>query len=1126
MHVDLQCIACHPNPAIWPITIKSCYDANCHPRSNNNLTNISTLATIDGIDNVSIYSTTNGSVVIPFSVHNGSQYSNATGVPCWICHGPAHNVTKPDPLSANTNNITEYTQCVSCHNAYRRHNNSVNCTVCHSQDAHIIKVFAQNATYINGSTSTDRGNCTNCHQNSAFLTSLLLQPRAGSYDIAINPPPQIPKPLTHGAANAGRRWNQTPGYWISGTDGNAQKSSCIYCHNDTKHNDTALGRPSLFKGNNTISSTISANTSWCASCHWQGYVNGLHTYKDTVTIFDRLIDLLLVPPEITGNATYGNYSSNTAYYNHSNETKDDASCANCHGGLTSTNITGFMHNVAIGGPNCINCHDTGGIAQNEVRFSDLNNTDSVHHDLNVITLTSNSANNSHCWACHGDGNGSESAQPTDRHPSSYNTPKNCNNNNCHSISQSQYNETMIYSHFKNASLNNNLDNNTNYNITVSEQCQNCHINSIVTDDGNSNMAMVSHYASKKDLIDSFNCVYCHLDKDNSESWGNATLINKDREGTTEVNRENNNLTLSEGQTVYLGEGYSLKLMEISALRGDALMQILNKGNIVDQVMVHKDTPYTYERDITIDNATFKTPAVTINISSIFTGIKDSLIKFEAYRPRKIHTEKESKNIACFACHLYRYSNEKKRYKVIDREADDDGQEIIYYTNVLLDHKLENKSKIYFIDEDYVFGQLGIMDKFISVPTYQKYLEDRQIWQIADKYSLKFRASSTDRQAWLEFKIDNKTVEDEVVTAGSLFDYYTDIRYKEYTDTNTTIFTSNISSVFLGLNDFIILKDSELLSTQILKTRTNLTQFGYNGSWLHPGYRFTLGKIPSNLHVPNLFDDQRNWADCVGCHDASMNLRITQIDAISSRLGKHSILNAAAPDKSSMPDSIDKACLACHTEGREPITHSPTYLTPRNCISCHVYQEEPFYGAKNISDEPHGSLSGCESCHTSGSHIIIRPTVSPAIDSAALTKSQIKKGETVELIAKVKAGYVMKIRSAEYFIDTKGTPGNGIPLKPVDGAFDSQVEQVAANISTGNISTGAHIIYIHAMERANRWSDYYSVNFSVISNEPGSVQPFQRISSLIKRIPAFNGIFMLISIIIAYILILNRGRRAK
>jgi len=805
-----------------------------------------------------------------------------------------------------------------------------------------------------------------------------------------------------------------------------------------------------------------------------------------------------------------------------NTITESSHCISCHGQkhAAGTNCTDChtQDAHAIIKPNttnCIGCHDTGGISTIDIDFASVNNSESVHRTLNFNDSNSITRNNSECWGCHGDGDATENAQPSAGHPLNYKSPKNCNNNICHSVSQSTYNETMIYSHFQNASLNNNPNNITNYNITASEQCQNCHINSIVTDDSNSNLSKVSHYASKKELIDSFNCVYCHLNKDNSEDWGNATLIKKDRVGTIEVNKEDNNITLFQGQTVYLGEGYSVKLIEISALRGDAFINILNKDVIVDQVMVRKNDTYTYERMITIDNATFKTPAVTIRINSIFTGTKDSFIIFEATRPRKLHTEKESKDSACFACHMYRYSTEKERYKVIDREAKDDRRDIIYYTSVLLDHKLENKSKIYFNDEDYVFNQLGIMDKFISVPTYQKYLEDGQTWQIADKYSLKFKASSMDRQAWLEFMIDNKTVEDHVVTAGSLFDYYTDIRYKEYTDTNMTIFTANVSSVFLGQKDFIILKDSELLSTQILKTTANTTQFGYNNSWLHPGDRFTLGKIPENLHTPNLFDNAREWADCVRCHDSSKNLRISQIDAISSRLGKHSILNAAAPDNAYMSDSIDKACLACHTDGTEPNTHSPTYVIPRNCPSCHTYQDRPTYGAKNISDEPHGYFSACESCHMPKSHEIVRPEILPSISEANLSRAVINIGESVKLIAKAAAGIGMKIRSAEYFIDTKGNPGYGIPLKPVDGVFDFQIEQVVAEINSTNISLGTHIIYIHAMERDNRWGEFYSVNFTIVSDAQGAGQTK-------KNAAALDSSSIIISLMVVYLIISKRG----
>ncbi len=1099
VHKNRSCDFCHGN---WTYIkdqtsgggagipkMPGCYD--CHPVNNSNLTSISTLANLTaGPDNnvtgvnISVYSY-NYSTGTPLTAHNGTNSSLIASVPCVVCHGPAHNITKPDPLPANTNDHTEDSQCTACHSNYNMHNSSnitsggVNCTLCHSQDVHAIMVFAWNASYISlnrNNPNPARGNCTNCHQNATFFPALQAQPMAGGY--TGRNPPQVTYPLSHSNdPGAGQKWNQTPGYWNNSN----QLTWCRYCHGNTTHYTNALGRPSIFAGNNTVNSTISSSSSWCASCHWQGYSNGSSTYNDTASTFNFPNESLLVPPEITGNATYGANQSNPSYFNHSNVSKDDSSCKTCHGNSTSSTITGFMHNVAVGGANCTNCHDIGGSgAPQDKRITASSMKLGVHKNLNSNATNSTSLDpiNKACWACHGDG-----SEPVG-HPLTYKTPKNCNDNDCHSISQSQYNETMIYAHFQNASLNNNPNNVTNYNITTTEQCQNCHINSLVTKDNHSNLALVSHYGSKDNLVDSFNCVYCHLNKDNSEDWGNATLLNKDRTGTIEVNKEKNNLTLFEGQTVYLGEGYSLKLIQISVLRGDALIQIMNKDIIVDQAMVGHGNPYTYEREVTIDNATFKTPAVTLRINSIFTGAKESFITFEAFRPRKTHTEKENNNSACFACHLYRYSNEKERYEVIDREAKDNGRDIIYYTGVLLDHKLENMSKIYSNDEDYVFSQLGTMGKFISVPHFQQYLEDGQIWQIADDYSLKFKASSTDRQAWLEFRINNDTVEDDVVSAGSVFTYEHGVRYKEYTDTNMTILTANVSTVFLGQKDFIVLQDSQLLSTHVLKTTANTTQFGYNSSWLHPGDRFTLGKIPESLHSPNLFFDTRDWVDCAGCHDSSKNLRIPEVNAISSRLGKHSTLNAEAPDNPSMSDSIDKACLACHTGGTEPNTHSPTYVTPRNCTSCHTYQDKPAYGAKNLSDEAHGYFSSCELCHMPRSHEIIRPRMLPSISEANLSRTVINSGESVKLTATAEGGIGMKIRSAEYFIDTTGSPGHGIPLIPIDGVFDSQIKQVVTEINTSGISIGTHIIYIQAMERDNRWGEFYPVNFTIVSQGAG------------------------------------------
>ncbi|MDD5616869.1 MAG: S-layer protein domain-containing protein [Candidatus Methanoperedens sp.] len=872
----------------------------------------------------------------PFNYNASASSSTAIsesdwqGIQCRVCHN-LHDRRFPNNTGPSGLPIAFYNATASSYVNYsvydRITNNTDLCEKCHqtggSNDRKFAGIHKTNLSFT----------CTSCHMNSSFSR--------GMHDFLV-------QNTTSGVTGCKVCHPEADHTW-SFTSTHENKVKCEACHDKT----------------------VSRNaTGYAVSSD-----NNYGIYKD---------------PTTNNWTTYKLSHGTPATWPLHNISKS-VSCDRCHNATTPYNGT-TRQNTLIAGSlplirNCISCHDTGGSAPYTVDFTLSNSSDSVHRTLNVNNSNSVTRNNSKCWGCHGDGNLSESAQPENDHPANYDTPKNCNNNDCHSISQSSNKETMIYSHFKNASLNGNPNNITNYNITTSEQCENCHSNSIVTDDRNSKLALVSHYASTENLIDSFNCVYCHLNKDNSEDWGNATLINKDRAGTIEVNREDNNITLFKGQTVDLGEGYSLKLLDISALRGDALIQILNKGAIIDQAMVHKDDPYTYERKITIDNATFKTPAVTISINSIFTGTKDSFIQFEATRPRKIHTAKESKDSACFACHMFRYSNEKERYKVIDREEkDDDDDDIIYYTQVLLDQKLENKSKIYFNDENFVFEQLGIMDKFISAPRYQKYLEDGQTWQISDKYSLRFKASSTDRLAWLEFMIDNKTVEDNVVSTGSVFTYEPDLNYNSNSD-NMTIFTTNVTSVFLGKKDFIILEDSELLSTQILKIYANTTQFGYNVSWLYPGNRFTLGKIPSNLHVPSLLDENNNWADCVGCHDTSNNLRITQINAISTRLGKHSILNAGVSNTTIVSDTIDKACWACHTEGAEPLSHPSTYIVPRKCASCHKDKEMPYYGARYIGDEHYGNGSNCEGCHVSESHNIRGMGAVPAVDETTTTVSR-------------------------------------------------------------------------------------------------------------------------------------------
>ncbi len=499
--------------------IYSCYNSGCHGNWSNwdrkDLSNKSTLNGPNVNTAISIYSYNNG------SSFNATFHTPNSTVPCLICHGPLHNITKPDPTKLGRNTITEDSQCTACHSSYIEHNNSVNCTLCHSDDVHAIKVFAQNATYITGKTNPARGDCTNCHQNSTFLGVLKNLTKAGNY--TGRNPPQIPVPLSHSDDTInGTKWNAVPGYWKPGD----QLSSCRYCHGNTTHYTSALGRPSQFKGINTVNSTITTGTSWCASCHWQGYVSGGSTYTNTVNTYNFPSELLLVPPEITRNTTYGNFtnaSDGTAYVNHSLDSYSDEKCKSCHGALaTGATITGFMHSEAIGsggGPDCISCHDYGKTgASHRINNSAMNLSSSIHADLNRNATNSSwvSAENKKCWGCH-DSNGSQPAN--DSMGSRYSNPYKCYD--CHNATSKPYqdvsNAPNVTEHFKGGAeikaASNASDN--------SSSCVICHnltelkVNYTEDDAYNSNYSFASHYGRNRTTDPQIrqgtgtNCSYCH-----------------------------------------------------------------------------------------------------------------------------------------------------------------------------------------------------------------------------------------------------------------------------------------------------------------------------------------------------------------------------------------------------------------------------------------------------------------------------------------------------------------------------------------------------------------------------------------------------------------------------------------
>ncbi|MFZ2410098.1 MAG: hypothetical protein WAW23_00865 [Candidatus Methanoperedens sp.] len=342
--------------------------------------------------------------------------TRATTPLCATCHntGRIHNSTLAKPVSNDS-------YCSTCHGAggSAGTNNKVKhktlyCTECHAnsstgtlagKDIHAVKYLTQGNTFATSNTSAV--NCVTCHQTTSVDSSLV------SFV-----PFKIKTPMRHSDnVSNGSVWD---GYWTNTTP----QTACIYCHNNTLHNTTPLGRILQWNQNYQMYGAISATNNSCGDCHYKGDSN--YTQMNSTFVSAGL----KTPPEITNGTNWKGNSSN--YYNHSLDTYYDQDCKNCHGSLLSgsANMSELMHNAAIGvagGANCTACHNVGGSAGSGklVNFSAINDSNAIHKNLNSgATNSSNAtAENKKCWACHG--NGSEPSG----HPSNYKTPYNCAN--CH-----------------------------------------------------------------------------------------------------------------------------------------------------------------------------------------------------------------------------------------------------------------------------------------------------------------------------------------------------------------------------------------------------------------------------------------------------------------------------------------------------------------------------------------------------------------------------------------------------------------------------------------------------------------------------------------------------------------------
>ncbi|MBW6518514.1 MAG: fibronectin type III domain-containing protein [ANME-2 cluster archaeon] len=563
---------CH---AIWG----DIYDVPYVAGGNGNVTIVSTLD--DNNNDSNDQARVNYSDSIPASGDPLRLHTLNDKVPCVLCHGPNHGIRNPDPstferrLSAvdeadkiatrfadgcvichqpeptyknpestcevchvgldilpfeqNSNGTTEISHCQTCHTK-KQHNASVDCTVCHSQDAHIIKYFDINGDY--SPLQSNAGNCTTCHQNNK-LSTILANPKAGTYS---GNAPLVNDPTTHSVNSInGTLWDRGVNFWVN----TSQVTTCLYCHGNTTHESTALGYPGIFQGINIVGGDLSG--SWCGSCHYQNNTN----YDVMAGTMDP------VPPEITGNATYGNYTiaddGTTIYFDHSNISSfNDSRCSHCHNNSATTS-TGLMHGVldGLGGPDCILCHEGSGVIGTLTINMTLFNQ-SPHANIN----NGNATNNKHCYMCHRDGTAPIGATGQAEHISKeirYNaSDRSCADTECHGNTSSSI---YVGSHFDNATQYGRFESGF---VRTSQTCEFCHgktqvpiFNESIPGNG-SNISMVlddgtgptGHYV--RNIVDgdshyvvdtvgwevdgkngSQGCVYCH--KDQSEVFG-ATNI--------------------------------------------------------------------------------------------------------------------------------------------------------------------------------------------------------------------------------------------------------------------------------------------------------------------------------------------------------------------------------------------------------------------------------------------------------------------------------------------------------------------------------------------------------------------------------------------------------------------------
>ena len=888
---------------------------------------------------------------IPSWDNNGLSFAHTdfnddsfSDVPCRSCHNSFHEIAIltcrecHNSAPPGHNNIivgfnyvnAPYNSCLSCHGD--PHNISpgggANCTECHLEggaytnwDGPILnKTGFFNSLHYNITGDFDATNYTNiskvcwgCHVNYTEQQINPMHTRPVSElpvceDCHFNETPLNGQNLTKIPPI------QIPEHQPLGEDIQTNISTgCTLCHNNSLSIPIPTTKVKYAEAKNYVSHylnnkslmTPTINTTDCMWCHvdnsnnisWGRPTDPFNSTKLNHTPFNLINSTDCYPCHI------------------SNEVKVD--------GIPQAEFTFHNESMAPGaGKDCVICHDIDGMVseQFQIDVQAMNRSDAIHYDLNRGAAVTADPNSVRCWACHGDGNGSEAAQP-DGHPINYTTPKNCVDQACHNFNQSIFNEPMVYEHIKH------VDDIENH-VSTTVNCQDCHKNSVMNNLDThipNDTSLVSHYGSTYNLVNTSDCIYCHYDEDNAEEWGNAP------DPRNHTHYDHVEKTLVTGEPWYLMDNYVIRLIETT--EDTAVIHLEKYGARLDREFVSEGEYLEFEiSGIETDDTTF----VKLMVNNIFSAEGNYAVELSGdVLASRLH--KETQNNQCYECHDREYRAnlpDGRDYTILDKDDE----------NVTLGLMLVN-----FKEDD------------------EKSLRMGEYWDLGEGYKLYVTDVNIKgiSAAHLKLYRNETLVQDAIINEGSIFTYEDWVLDREI-----VVFSAKLDLVFVGITTappVVIIKDVRLIGSErkildadlwALQTKTLLGSLPLDSI-------ITVGNEPETFHVYTISPGEYS-SDCISCH-AGNGVAPIKIDLDTFKMGVHVDLNQNAYYNSFISDEANKACWACHANGSEPIEHPSPYLgkfTPKTCRYCHEHSR---FDATQIFTHFQGSeistSSTCNDCHS-------------------------------------------------------------------------------------------------------------------------------------------------------------------